>query len=163
MIFGPQPRWDYDMYEIKLWLKHIDPECLEYWLIYKILHKYQDVFEGLGYLPIKYRITVDDTVTPVVDPPQKVPVALRERIKQELEHMESLNIIEKVTAPSDWVSSMVTVVKPQKIRICLDPNNLNKAIKREHFPMTTIEEVATRMAGGKVFSVLDTNSGFWQI
>ena len=49
------------------------------------------------------------------------------------------------------------------MRICLDPRNLNKAIKREHFPLPTIEEVTARMPNAKVFSVLDAKSGFWQI
>ena len=45
----------------------------------------------------------------------------------------------------------------------LDPRDLNKAIKREHYPMRTIEEIATRMPKAKVFSVLDANSGYWQV
>jgi len=40
---------------------------------------------------------------------------------------------------------MVTVVKPNKIRICIDPRDLNRAIQREHFPMMTIEEVVAEM------------------
>jgi hypothetical protein len=58
---------------------------------------------------------------------------------------------------------MVTVIKPHKTRICLDPQNLNEAVKREHFPLPTIEEVTARMPNDKVFSVLDAKSGFWQI
>jgi hypothetical protein len=50
-------------------------------------------------------------------------------------------VIEKVDQPTDWVNSMVTVIKPHKTRICLDPRNLIEAIKREHFPLPTIEEV----------------------
>lgn len=45
--------------------------------------------------------------------------------------MESLDVIATETEPTDWVSSMVTVVKPHKIRICLDPQDLNKAIRRD--------------------------------
>jgi hypothetical protein len=58
---------------------------------------------------------------------------------------------------------MLTVIKPHKTRICLDPRNLNEATKREHFPLPTIEEVTARMPNAKVFSVLDAKSGFWQI
>ena len=35
---------------------------------------------------------------------------------------------------------MVAVVKPNKIRICIEPRDFNEAIRREHFPITTIEE-----------------------
>ena len=71
---------------------------------------------------------------------------------------------ERVHEPSDWVNSMVTVIKPNgKLRICIDPRDLNKAIKREHFPTKTVEEVVARMPNAKIFSVLDASSGFWQI
>ena len=52
--------------------------------------------------------------------------------------MEKAGAVVKHTEPSDWVNSMVAVVKPNKIRICIDPRDLNEAIRREHFPMTTI-------------------------
>ena len=34
---------------------------------------------------------------------------------------------------------------------------------RCHYPLPTIEEVATRLTKAKVFSVLDAKSGFWQV
>ena len=78
--------------------------------------------------------------------------------------MAQLNVIERVHEPTDWVNSVVIVTKPNgKLRICIDPRDLNKAIKREHYPMRTIEEVVTRMPNAKVFSVLDANSGSWQV
>ena len=58
---------------------------------------------------------------------------------------------------------MVAVVKPNKIRICIDPRDLNKVIQREHFPMMTIEEVVAGMPKAKKFSVLDATSGYWQV
>ena len=72
-------------------------------------------------------------------------------------------MIKKQEEPTDWVNSMVIVQTPKKLRICLDPRDLNKAIKREHFPMKTIEEVVQNMPGAKVFSKLDATSGYWQL
>ena len=43
------------------------------------------------------------------------------------------------------------------------PARLNKAIQREHYPLPTIEDVATRLLGAKVFSVLDVRKGFWHV
>ncbi len=77
--------------------------------------------------------------------------------------MVKMGYIAKVDQPTEWVSSMVTVVRNGKIRICIDPSDLNKAIKREHYPMRTIEEVVSAILGAKVFSVLDAKSGFLQI
>ena len=47
--------------------------------------------------------------------------------------------------------------------MCIDPSDLNRAIRREHFPMQTVETVISRMPSAKVFSVLDVNHGFWQV
>ena len=78
--------------------------------------------------------------------------------------MDRLGVIERVQEPTDWVNSMVIVTKPNgKLRICIDPRDLNKAIKREHYPMKTIEEVIMRMPNAKIFSVLDASSGYWQV
>jgi hypothetical protein len=36
-------------------------------------------------------------------------------------------------------------------------------VKREYYPMKTVEDVLTRLPGAKIFSTLDATSGFWQI
>ena len=72
-------------------------------------------------------------------------------------------MIKKQEESTDWVNSMVIVETSKKPRICIDPRDLNKAIKREHFPMKTIEEVVQNMPGTKVFSKLDATSGYWQL
>ena len=77
--------------------------------------------------------------------------------------MEEDVYIPKVEQPTKWVSSMVAVVRNGKVRICMDPSDLNKVIKREHHPMRTVEEVVSMIPGAKVFSVLDAKSGFLQI
>lgn len=128
-----------------------------------ILKEFEDLFSGLGCMPGYHHIQLDPSVKPVVHAPRKVPVALKERIIEELHQMEDMNVIERQTEPTDWVSSMVTIVKPDKICICLDPQDLNKAIKREHYPLLTVEVVVSNMPNAKIFSVLDANQGFWQI
>ena len=135
-----------------------------------LLEEYDDVFEGLGKLDGQYHIVTDESIRPVVHPPRRLPVAMTERVQRKLEEMAAANIIEQVDQPTDWVSSMLVVSKPSteaegetKLRICLDPRDLNLAIKREHFPMPTIEEIATRLNGAKLFSVFDASNGFWQV
>ena len=129
----------------------------------KVFEQYKDLFEGLGRLPGEHKIKLKTDAVPVIYPPRKVPVALQKQVRIELERMENLKVIQPVTEATEWVSSMVTVVKPGKVRICLDPKNLNVAIMREHYPMLTIEEVVAKLANAKWFSVLDASSGSWQI
>ena len=59
---------------------------------------------------------------------------------------------------------MVVVPKKDgKLRVCLDPKDLNQAIQRKHYPLPTIEDIATRLFGAKVFTVLDVRQGFWHV
>jgi hypothetical protein len=153
-------------------------DCLEFDLVTRVhvaiaagtcrslVQKYSDVLgSGIGCIPGEYEIKVDESVTPVVHAPRSVPSALREDVKKELEKMEQAGILRKVTEPTPWVSSMVVVSKKDKksVRICIDPSDLNKAIKREHFPMSSIEDIVTRLHGSKFFSTLDANMGYFQI
>ena len=127
-----------------------------------LFEQYYNVFEGLGCVTdIRYHIRIDPTKTPVIHPPRRVPITLRPRIQEELERLESLDVIEKATEPTNWVNSMVTIIKPNgSLRICIDPRNLNQAIQQEHYPMQTIEEVITQMPNDTYFSVLDASSGY---
>ena len=115
-----------------------------------ITEEYADSFKGLGCLPGEYKIKLDPSVPPVVHAPRKVPVALHDRVKEELQRMENDGVIKKQEESTDWVNSMVIVETSKKPRICIDPRDLNKAIKREHFPMKTTEEVVQNMPGASV-------------
>ncbi|XP_068696993.1 uncharacterized protein [Montipora foliosa] len=109
----------------------------------EVMQKYASVFTGLGRLEKPYHIEVDPTVTAVVNPPRTIPAALKDRVKTELEDMQKRGVFfRRVEEPTDWVSSMAFVEKPDgSLRICLDPRHLNKAIKREHFQLPTIEDI----------------------
>lgn len=132
---------------------------------HEIIENNPEVFQGLGCLEGKHHIKVKANAVPVVHAPRKVPIALRDKVRKELNRMEKLGVIVRVEEPSEWVSSMVTVCKPgrETVRICLDPKDLNEAIEREHFPMRTIEEVVIGMPNAKIFTTLDANCGYWQI
>ena len=78
--------------------------------------------------------------------------------------MEKLGIIERVTEPTDWVNSLVIVHKANgKLRICIDPRDLNKAIKRQHFQLPSAEELFAQKSGAKYFVKLDMSNAYWQI
>jgi len=43
--------------------------------------------------------------------------------------------------PTDWVNNLVAVEKAKgSLRLCLDPQDLNKGIKREHHRIPTIQK-----------------------
>ena len=68
---------------------------------------YPDRFEGIGNFSGEFHITVDNSVTPVVHAPRRCSIHLKDEVKGELDNMERLGVISKVTEPTDWVSSLV--------------------------------------------------------
>ncbi|XP_041867384.1 uncharacterized protein K02A2.6-like [Melanotaenia boesemani] len=130
-----------------------------------VMEEFADVFKGIGKFPGECNIHIDPSATPVVYPPRRIPFMLRDRLKQELDSMERDGIIAKVNEPTQWVNGLVVAEKPRtgKLRVCLDPRDLNKAIKRPHYPLPTLDDVTPKLAGAQYFSVLDARSGYWTI
>ncbi|XP_030849528.1 uncharacterized protein K02A2.6-like [Strongylocentrotus purpuratus] len=128
-----------------------------------ILIPYKDVFTGLGNMPGVVHLTLEAEAKPVVMPPRRVPLSIKEDLKEELCRLEKLQVIETVEDPSDWVSSLVVARKPSgKLRVCIDPQHLNRSLKREHYPLSTIDDVLPQLANVKVFSKADLKEGFLQ-
>jgi hypothetical protein len=53
--------------------------------------------------------------------------------------------------------------KNGKWRICVDYRELHKATQKDHFPLPFIDQVVDTMAENKLFSFLDSFSGYNQI
>lgn len=84
-----------------------------------------------------------------------MPHALKDKLKIKLDELLRDKIIEKVNEYSEWVHYMVIVQKKDKtksLRICIDPNELNKNIKEKHTLMPTFDEVAAKLYNVKYFS-----------
>ena len=130
----------------------------------ELIEEFSDVFSGQGCLSQEYDIQVKSAIKPVVHAARKLPVSMKEKVKKELDRMEKLKIIRRVDEPTDWVNSMVVVPKADgEVRICLDPRDLNSAIKREHYQMPTLNEITSQLTGMKYFTVLDATSGYWVV
>ena len=115
------------------------------------LEDFPEMAQTTGTLPGKYTIKVDATAQGVVYPVKRQPEPLRQQVVDKLHEIEEKEVITPVQKPTDWVSSMVTVLRKGKVRICVGPSDLNKVIKREHHPTRTIEEVVSAMPDAKVF------------
>ena len=50
-----------------------------------------------------------------------------------------------------------------QIRVCLDPKDLNKVLRRSHHPTPTVEDILPELTRAKVFSTVDTKNGFWHV
>ena len=131
----------------------------------QIVADYPDVFRGLGLFPGEYTIELDTAIPPVQNRPRRIPHTMKQAVESKLAEMEKAGIIAQVDTPTDWISNMTAVWKADKkqVRICLDPRDLNKAVKRNHFGMPTLDDVLPRLVGAKVFSILDAKDGFLHV
>ncbi|KAK2572006.1 Uncharacterized protein P5673_003431 [Acropora cervicornis] len=77
-----------------------------------LIKAFPEVFsESVGKLEGEYHIKLDKAACPTQHAPRRVPVALREQLRAELDRMVQQNIIAPVTTPTKWVSSLVVVPK----------------------------------------------------
>ena len=86
-----------------------------------------------------------------------------------------LGILEEVKEHSDWVNSYVIVEKDtgshhspnhtikKKLRICLDPRDLNEALEREPYHTCSVDEITAKRQGMTVFTIVDFKKGYWMV
>ena len=127
-----------------------------------VIDKFPSLFQGLGSFGEEYTIKLKDGAKPfAIFTPRHVPMPLRTRVKQELDKMESMQVISKVEQPTPWCAGMVVVPKETgTIRICVDLKPLNGNVQREVHPLPTVDDTLAQLTGAKMFSTLDANSGF---
>lgn len=127
------------------------------------------LFVGLGRVDREYSIKLkDDPVPNAIHVPRPISFPLRSKADSALEKMVKDGVIRKV-GPNEhtlWCAPMVAVPKSsskEEVRIVTDFTELNKFIHREIHPMSTVDASLAMLSGGKVFSKIDANSGFFQI
>ena len=133
----------------------------------QILQAYLYVFDGIGCFPgPPYHIHVDPSITPKQTPCQLIPVHSKEPFKEAIDKMLQMGILKPVHQSTPWINSFVLVegkgkLGKLKLRICLDPTNLNKAIVHEPYHFKTPEGIAHLLADACVIMVSDCRKGFW--
>ena len=101
-------------------------------------------------------------------PPQRVPLALKDQFKQELDNMVSQGILSKlddanVSVP-EWLNLFVVVKKLNgKLCICLDPTDLNPYIVRPVCNAKTLGEIVALLKDAVHFVVFDSTKGFFHV
>ena len=132
-----------------------------------IMVQFPDVFQGVGKFPGEpYRIRLDPQVTPKQTPCRSVLVHLKHAFKAEIDKMLEAGVLKPVQEATPWINSFVLVEGndqhgQHKLRICLDPTNLNKAIVCEPYHFKTLEDIAHLLADATIMTVLDCKRGYW--
>ena len=95
--------------------------------------------------------------------------------KEKIEFLVKLGILEEVKEHTDWVNSYVIVEKDtgshhspnhtikKKLRICLDPRDLNEALEREPYHTHSVDEITAKLIGMRVFTIVNFKKGYWMV
>ncbi|KAL8598062.1 hypothetical protein ACOMHN_062660 [Nucella lapillus] len=107
--------------------------------IQALLAEYTDVFSDLPNATTIEECRVDLTDdNPIRSKPYPVPFSQRETVKEEVEAMLKMGVIEPSVSP--YASPIVLVKKRDgKIRFCVDYRKLNKAVVFDVEPMPSID------------------------
>lgn len=117
--------------------------------------------EGLGRTSlIKHTIDVG-SCTPIKQRFYPVSPAVEKLMFQEIDRMLALGVIEPSNSP--WSSPMRMVVKPNKIRLCLDARKVNQVTRKDAYPLPNIEGIFSRLPKANIITKLDLKDAYWQI
>ena len=100
----------------------------------QIMQEYPDVLEGIGKFPgPPYHIHVDPGVTPKQTQCRPILIHLKEAFQKQISKMLQASNLVPVTEATPWINSFILIESKDnkgqvKLRICLDPTNLNKAV-----------------------------------
>lgn len=99
-------------------------------------------------MPVPYKIELQSNAKPfAVQYLRRIPVPLMSKVKMELDRLESLDVIKRVTEPTEWCAPIVVVPKSNdQVRLCVDYTRLNEAVKRERHMLPTVDQVLAQMA-----------------
>ena len=129
--------------------------------------RFPDVFEGIGKFPGEpYKIQLDPKVPPKQTPCRPVPIHLKEAFKAKIDKMLKAGVLKPVQEATPRINSFILVEgKDQhgqtKLRICLEPTNLNKAIVQEPYHFKTPEDISHLLVDATVLTLLDCKKGYW--
>ena len=132
-----------------------------------ILSHYSSCFEGMGCFPGEsYKFHLKPEHKPARHAPRKVPIHLEDAFKEEIKSLMELGILEEIKEHTDWVNSYVIVEKDsgnhhalnhtikRKLRICLDPRDLNEAVERKPYHTCSVDEITAKLQEMTVFTTV---------
>ena len=80
--------------------------------------------------------------------------------------MLQVGVLKPEQEATPWINSFVLVERKDKsgnlkLRICLDPTNLNKTILREPYHFKTPEDIAHSIADACIVTLCHCKTGYW--
>lgn len=135
-------------------------------LVEPLLRKYGSIFEKPKGLPpegrVEHKIELVEPHTPPSRSPYRLSPAELDELRRQLQELLEAGFIRPCHSP--YGSPVLFVPKKDGgLRLCIDYRALNKLTIKSKYPLPRIDELLDRLAGAKVFSKLDLQSGYHQI
>lgn len=112
----------------------------------------------------KATLTLKKRARPVYRNARPVPQAAASTIATELERLQHLGVIMPVEYSDSAVPIVVVKKKNGKICICADySTGLNDNLQPNKYPLPTPDQIFVKIAGKKVFSLIDMSDAFFQV
>ncbi|KAL4324503.1 hypothetical protein GQ457_11G026440 [Hibiscus cannabinus] len=137
--------------------------------------------KGISPTICMHKILLEDNHKPTVDAQRRLNQAMKDVVRKEILKWLDAGIIYPIS-DSEWVSPVqcvpkkggMTVISNEKNeliptrtvtgwRVCMDYRKLNKATRKDHFPLPFIDQMLDRLAGKQFYCFLDGYSGYNQI
>lgn len=117
---------------------------------------------GLGKTTLlKHKIDTGDT-EPIKQRHHMVSHAIQKILHAEVDTMLERGVIEESASP--WCSPVLLVKKANgKLRFCLDCRAVNKATKKDAYPMPIIESIFASLQETHFITSLDLKDAYWQV
>ena len=152
-----------DLRQVSLKATHLNTQQRE--LLYQLLIKYQDIFDGsLGEWrtePVDFELK--EGAEPQSQRHYPIPHVHKETFKKELKRLIKLGVLERVQK-SEWGSPTFIISKKNNtVRFTSDFRRLNTKIKRKPYPLPRISDTLQELEGFKYASSLDLNMGYYHI
>nr|GEW11058.1 reverse transcriptase domain-containing protein [Tanacetum cinerariifolium] len=137
--------------------------------------------KGIDLKFCSHKILLEDDYSPKVQSQRRVNPKIHDVIKKEVEKLLDAGLIYPIS-DSPWVSPVQCVPKkggmtiitnnenelvPTRLvtgwRVCIDYRKLNKATRKDHFPLPFMDQMLERLVGNEYYCFLDGFSGYFQI
>jgi phage FluMu protein gp41 len=136
----------------------------------QFLNRNKDVFawsakdlQGVDRDIIEHALETDDRIAPKKQKLRKISEEKLKAVEAEVQRLQDAKVIREVKYPV-WLANTLPVKKKNgKWRMCIDFTDLNKACKKDDFPLERVDKIIDDAANSEMLSLLDMFSGYHQI
>jgi hypothetical protein len=119
--------------------------------------------QGIDRDIIEHALETDERIAPKKQKLWKMSEEKVKAVKAEVQRLQDAKVIREVKYPV-WLANTVPVKnKNRKWRMCVDFTDLNKACKKDDFPLERVDKIVDDAGNSEMLSLLDMFSGYHQL